>query len=398
MHLVVVSPFPPAITGVGQYGYHVTRALAESGLFKRITVLAGATRNAEHPNHLGVTEIEYCWEADQFNARQAILSRVKQLDPDLIWFNLRVGMFGTSPWLSISGLSTQFFTRRMGYPTIATLHELVETSDLRALNAPGGPVAPLGAHLLTDMATQADVVCLTMRSHLDWLTANRRNIDCVHIPLGASYEPILLEDSNRPELLLFNTLAPFKGLELLLEAFPLLKREYPELRLTIAGAEHPRFPGYAQSLQRRFGEVSGIEWLGKVADEDVIELFQRTQIVVLPYLASTGASSVLYQAATWGRAVVASNLNEICTLAKENQFQIQVFNKGSVESLQDAIRKLLDSPADRRAQAENNFRAIQGMRLEMTCRRYIEAFNRALEKRKIEKRVPIPSRIEPRPV
>ena len=60
MHLTIVSPFPPAITGIGQYGYHLTRALANSGSFSRLTVLAGSpiAAGTEHPNHLGLTELE----------------------------------------------------------------------------------------------------------------------------------------------------------------------------------------------------------------------------------------------------------------------------------------------------------------------------------------------------
>src|SRR5687767_6584313 len=103
MHLVIVSPFPPTITGVGQYGYHITRALAGTGAFNRITVLAGESDSLEHPNHLGITEIEYCWKPGQLNVQQAILSRIKQLKPDLVWLNLRVSMFGKSSWLNAVG-------------------------------------------------------------------------------------------------------------------------------------------------------------------------------------------------------------------------------------------------------------------------------------------------------
>ena len=147
MHLAIVSPFPPAITGIGQYGYHVTRALAKSGAFTRVTVLAGSYINGSTPNHLGHTEIEYCWQPGQWQARTAILSRVKRLNPDLVWFNLGASIFGKSPWANISGLLTPMFARQMGFPTVVTLHELVELTDLRALDAPGGALAPLGARL-----------------------------------------------------------------------------------------------------------------------------------------------------------------------------------------------------------------------------------------------------------
>lgn len=386
MHLVIVSPFPPSITGIGQYGYHLTRALEKSGLFSRLTVLAGSARNGEHPNHLGLTEIEYCWQPDSLNARQAILARVKRLNPDLIWFNLGASIFGKSPLSNLSGLLTPMIASRL-FPTAVTLHELVELADLRALNAPGGMLAPLGARLLTRIATQADVICLTMKHYVEWLS--ERGVDCAHIPIGAYHEPELMDQTESCELLFFTTLAPYKGLELLIEAFTRLRLEHPHLRLTIAGTAHTRFPNYANDLRNRFGQARGIQWLGQVPEEKVKDLFRGAQIVVLPYAASTGSSSVLYQAATWGRAMVASDLSELRKLTLENDLQVQFFQNNSLESLCDSIRLLLNSPSLRCMQAQHNFRSIQHLRPKATCYRYVKAFNYVLEKRQSTKRIPV---------
>jgi glycosyltransferase involved in cell wall biosynthesis len=388
MHLVIVSPFPPAITGIGQYGYHVTRALAKSGVFSRVTVLAGSQGNGTTPNHLGTTKIDYCWQPSQWNARTAILSRVKRLHPDLIWFNLGASIFGTSPWINVSGLLTPMVVQRLGYPTVITLHELVELTDLRALDAPGGLLAPFGARLLTSIATRADILCLTMRHYMDWLSA--RQVDCAHIPIGAYHEPELLEEPDVPELLFFTTLAPFKGLEILLEAFCLLREEYPKLKLTVAGTDHTRFPDYGRDLRMRFSEMDGLQWLGQISEEDVKERFRHAQIVVLPYTASTGSSSVLYQAATWGRAVVASDLKEIHELVSDGDLQVEFFRSGDVIGLCNAIRSLLCSPEKRFQQTSHNFHAVQSTRPGETCRKYLHAFNRALQKRANPNRIEIP--------
>ncbi|HUE97907.1 MAG TPA: glycosyltransferase [Anaerolineales bacterium] len=386
MHLVVVSPFPPSITGIGQYGYHVTRSLANSGLFSRLTILAGAGHDGQPPNHLGLTEIDYCWRPDSLSARQAILSRLKRLSPDLIWFNLGASIFGKSPLSNLSGLLTPMIAGRM-FPTVATLHELVELADLRALNAPGGVLAPWGARVLTRIATQADVICLTMQHYTDWLST--RGTDCMHIPIGAYHEPELLPEADSGELLFFTTLAPYKGLELLIRAFTRLRTESPHLRLTIAGTAHARFPNYARDLKTHFNGTHGIQWLGQISEDDVKDLFRRAQIVVLPYAASTGSSSVLYQAATWGRPIVASDLSEIRKISLENNLRVQLFESNNVERLCDSIRLLLNSPSLRRAQTQHNFDAIQHLRPKITCHRYIRAFNRALEKRQSTKRIPL---------
>jgi glycosyltransferase involved in cell wall biosynthesis len=245
--------------------------------------------------------------------------------------------------------------------------------------------------LLTRIATQADVVCLTLQHYADWLSA--RGVDCRHIPIGAYHEPELLEETESCELLFFTTLAPYKGLELLIDAFTRLRAEFPRLKLTVAGTAHSRFPNYGSELRRRFSEADGVQWLGQVSEENVKELLRRARIVVLPYAASTGSSSVLYQAATWGRAVVASDLSEIRRLALENNLHVQFFQNNSLEGLCDSLRHLLNFPALRRAQAQHNFKSIQSLRPKATCHRYIQAFNRALEKRQSAKRIPILERV-----
>ncbi|MBL0344952.1 glycosyltransferase [Candidatus Villigracilis affinis] len=388
MHLTVVSPFPPTITGIGQYGFHITRAIEKSGLFSRITVLAGAKAGSDHTPVLNHAEIDYCWQPDDLKTRKIILSRLKHLKPDLVWFNLGASVFGKSPLANLSAMFTPMLARKMGLPTIVTLHELVELADLRALNAPGGFLAPLGARLLTEVATQADLVCLTMQHYVDWLSA--RHINCTHIPIGSYHEPELLEETDEQELLFFTTLAPFKGLEILLEAFKELKLEFPNLRLSIAGAEHTRFPNYSNDLRKKCDASNNIRWLGQVPEEQVKELFQSAQIVVLPYTASTGSSSVLYQSATWGRAIVASDLNEHKYLAKENNLQIQFFENGNVQSLKNSLRELLKNRELRKQQTAHNLNAIQKLTPSETCRHYIQAFNHALETCSSQKRIIVP--------
>jgi glycosyltransferase involved in cell wall biosynthesis len=225
---------------------------------------------------------------------------------------------------------------------------------------------------------------------LEWFAKQHPQVDCTHIPLGAYNDPILMEENDNTELLLFNMLSPFKGVELLLEVFPLLRAEFPQLRLTIAGVEHPRFPGYTQSIKNRFLNMQGIQWLGKIPDEHVTDIFRRAQIIVLPYKASTGASSTLNQAAACGRAIVASDLSELRALAQEGRYDVEFFENGNADSLRNSIRNLILSPEKRRAQAQNNFNSIQRARIEITCHRYLQAFNRALEKRKSRKRISIP--------
>ena len=170
-----------------------------------------------------------------------------------------------------------------------------------------------------------------------------------------------------------------------------MQSAYPHLRLTIAGAEHPRFPGYARRLHEKFNALTGIRWLGQVPEEQVRDLFQRAQIVALPYNASTGSSSVLYQAAMWGRPVVTSDLAETQAVVSESGLAVTYFTRGSASSLSQALKMQLDSPDVCHRQIQHNFLAIQHHSPEETCRAYLQAFNIALETRRSPKRLATPS-------
>jgi glycosyltransferase involved in cell wall biosynthesis len=394
MNLVIVSPFPPAITGIGQYGYHIVRGLAQSGRFASITVLAGRQPGQDLALDIPVSpsvKVDYAWQRDHFDAGPAILSALRRLKPDLVWYNLGNSVFGRSPLANLSGLWSLGQVKRAGIPVAVTLHEMAELADLKTLGAPSGPLARVGARLFTHLSTQADVVCFTMRHYLEWLAVRKPDQKSVYIPLGTYQEPERLPESEMPELLFFNTLAPYKGLEVLLAAYRLLLTRNPALRLTIAGAEHPRFPGYSQSLQDEYAGLPGIRWLGQVPENSLRELFSRAQIVALPNTASTGSSSVLYRAAMWGRAMVASDLPETKSVAVERGLTVEFFSNRDPAGLARAIQILLDAPDMRRAQADHNYGAIQRGPLEETCYLYLQAFNQALALQHKPERIEIPA-------
>jgi glycosyltransferase involved in cell wall biosynthesis len=213
----------------------------------------------------------------------------------------------------------------------------------------------------------------------------------VHIPMGAYFNPELLSEPSQQELLFFSTLAPYKGLEVLLSAYIALLPRYPELRLTIAGSEHPRFPGYSESLRRQYSSLAGVNWLGQIPEDELRSMFARAQLVILPYLASTGSSSVLHQAAAWGRPLVASDIPETRIAIEESGLAVDSFISRDPTSLAEVIGRLLDSPGRRHQQREYNFQAIKRQRPEVICRLYLQAFNLALATRRSPNRLDIPA-------
>jgi glycosyltransferase involved in cell wall biosynthesis len=230
-----------------------------------------------------------------------------------------------------------------------------------------------------------------LRRHVECLAARNPNACLMHIPHGLFDPPELLASSGDLELLIFGMLSPFKGLELLLDVLRDFHRRSPSLRLTIAGAEHPRFPSYVSRVRHAFGEHPAIHWLGYVPEAKLRNVFARATIVVLPYLATTGSSSVVYRAAGWGRPIVASDLPELQAIAEGDRLWIEFFPSGDRASLAATLERLLADPALRVAQAQHNYDTVaRHLTLAHTCQAYLRAFDLALATRKSDIRIPIP--------
>lgn len=378
MHLAIVTPFLPNITGIGQYGYRVSGALARSGAFDQITLVTERSPGAPPVERWNGITVERIWQRDTVNVGWQVTARLMQLRPDVVWYNVGVSMFGRTPLANLSGLLSPMLVHSFGQPSVVTLHEMVERSDLRTLRAPGGPLAHWGARLITFLSAQTDVVCVTLRGYMDWLQARFPHLAVAHIPLGSYEPPEMLPGNGNQELLIFATFTPYKGLELLLDAFRQLHARYPSLRLTVAGAEHPRFPGYMEGVHSSLGDHPAIRWLGYVPEPALRDVFTRAAILVLPYTAATGSSSVLHRAAAWGRPFVASDLPEMRAVIQEENLHAEVFQRNDVNSLIAALERLLADPARQTAQAHHNYQMIARMTLEDTCRAYLRAFGLAL--------------------
>lgn len=110
-------------------------------------------------------------------------------------------------------------------------------------------------------------------------------------------------DRDSLMVLCFGFVAPYKGLEVALEAARLAG---PEVRLVVAGGEHPRLAGqgYMDGLRSRYGDVAG--FTGYVSDPEVPGWFLAADAVLLAYPQAFSSSGVLGVAVEHGTAALLS--------------------------------------------------------------------------------------------
>jgi glycosyltransferase involved in cell wall biosynthesis len=141
-----------------------------------------------------------------------------------------------------------------------------------------------------------------------------------------------------PVVLFFGLLRPYKGVELLIEAF----NEVDGAELWVVGM--PRMP--LEPLRQLASEIRGrVRFVPRfVDDSEVPAYFRRADMVALPYR-EIDQSGVLYTALAFGKAIVLSSVGGFAEIAAEGAARAVPPN-APVE-LAAAIQQLLDEPQQR---------------------------------------------------
>src|SRR5215208_2471421 len=141
-----------------------------------------------------------------------------------------------------------------------------------------------------------------------------------------------------PVVLFFGLLRPYKGVELLIEAF----QNVEGAELWIVGM--PRMP--LDPLQQLAAEVRGrVRFVPRfVDDSEIPAFFRRADIVTLPYR-EIDQSGVLYTALAFGRPIVVSAVGGFEEIAAEGAARAVAPN--APRELAATLQQLLDEPAER---------------------------------------------------
>lgn len=381
MHLAIVTCLPPVSGGVADYGRQMTQAISKLGTFERISVVCqeGAAPFPSEPGE-GRLTLEPAWKRDSIRTAYRINHCLRRLRPDLVWCNVGGSMFGRSIVPAVAGFRFLRSSYYRDIPSVATIHEVTSLVRLNEVvpSSPTRMVVNIMSPRIMRSLCRSSVVCVLLRDHIGRITREYPQTRLAHIPHGTYVSPEVLPGCSKPTLLFFGTIAPYKGIELLVGTFRTLRNKFAGLTLTIAGDIHPRFGQYYERLSHEFRNEIGVDWRGFVGDHDLRQLFSHATAVVLPYLATTGTSGVLFRAAAWGRPVIASNAEELRIACAESGIKAWFFESGNQDSLTKTISRVLEDPRLSEADCRENVNVMKRMTIDLTARAYLNAFSSAL--------------------
>lgn len=376
MKICLVTTFPPSTGGLSEYGFHIARELQRNP-FLDLTVLADDLA-FDHSEPEGFS-VRRCWSFDDPGTVFRLLRTIRQLKPDVVWFNLLFSTFGRNPFIAFSGLTAPLLARLGGRYTHVTLHHLMDTVELKDVGVRHERLYRVAGALATRMLLLSNSVSVLMPGYRKILN-DKYGRDNVHLRAHGllARRPEFPDFSRRGtpahRILAFGKWGTYKRLELMIEAFNLLVSKMPEARLVIAGGDHPQASGYVNSIKEQNAGNSRIEFRGYIPENELADLFQSASVAVMPYTSSTGCSGVAHLACAFGVPVVSADLADFRQMALSEELAIEFYPPGKAEGLADCLLRLLQDPGKQSEMATRNFSAALRMTMPNVVQKYLRHF------------------------
>lgn len=376
MKICLVTSFPPSRDALNEYGFHIASELQNiPGV--ELTIL-GDEYAPVQPELDGFT-VKRCWKFNSLGNPLRLMRAIRREKPDVVWFNLGFASFGGTPLSAFLGIATPALARMAGFYTHATLHQLMETVNLDDAGIRFPLLYKWGGVLATHLVLFANSVSVMLPAYRSVLV-EKYGRGSVYVrrhgifSARPEYPDLALRGNPEHRILAFGKWGTYKRLEPMVEAFKEVAREIPNARLVIAGTDHPKTPGYLQSIREKLASRSDVLFTGYVAEEDIPQLFQSSSVAVLPYTSSAGSSGIAHLACTYGVPIVASDIPDFRRLADEEGLAIDFFPPGKTHELARHLTELLQNRERQIEMAMQNVSAALRMSMPEIIRQYLRTF------------------------
>jgi glycosyltransferase involved in cell wall biosynthesis len=257
--------------------------------------------------------------------RKAIIEIKTIIDremPDIIYYPM------PSPWTPLINSSAQYGK------TVSTIH------DLKLHQGEWNPVI---SYLSSKLIRQSDgIIFLSKYSQEQFSKRGEDKLTDV-IPLGAF--DFYLKDkedryravNGRANILFLGRILKYKGLGILLKAWPQIKESIPNSRLIIAGQ------GNIAPYRRQLSLCSDIEVYNKyLTNKEISDLMEKGDVLALPYI-DASQSGVLTIGQVYGMPVIATRICGIQEQIENGVTGILVEPRNIDQLAEECIRVLQDS-------------------------------------------------------
>ena len=395
MRIAIVTTHPPSKGSLNEYAFHFIRFLkTKTDHVEEIILLVDELPNGEtysigqEQNGVPIR----CIPGWQFNALDNVLrirKAVREVNPDIVLFNIQFASFGDKKIPATLGLLAPWLLKLSGFKVVVLLHNIMETVNLKSAGFGSNPILEavirLFGNIVTRFILMADWVAVTIPKYVEILESKYGAKNVLLAPHGSFEEPTNTQPTTmpggKPTVMTFGKFGTYKTVDLLIESHAQLLQQRPEMRLVIAGTDSPNAAGYLKTMQDKYAHVNNVEYTGYVAENDVPRIFGEAWVVAFPYTSTTGSSGVLHQAGGYGKAVVLPNLGDFAELVLEEGYDAEFFEPSDADSLATAISRVIDHPERQMEIGLRNYTAANGLPITEVVDWYLIHFEELLKRK-----------------
>lgn len=322
------------------YDHALCSALAAAGAQVELVTSQFAYGAVPAPDGYRVSELFYSHAVGGAASRLRLASKLAQHVPDMLRLRRHAHAADVVhfQWLAVQPIDRFLLPRR---PLVLTAHDLLPREprplQLQAQRRLYESVDAVVAHseygrrrLVGELGVDAEKVRVIHHGAFDYLT---------RVPEGRLPAELEPRGGEGPVVLCFGLLRPYKGIDVLLQAW----------RGLASGGEL-WIVGRPRMEIDRLRELAppGVRWVPRfISDEELVSCFRRADVIVLPYLRTErfDFSGVLATALAFGKAIVLSDVGGFSEVAQAGAARLVA--PGNPEVLAAALGPLLSDPEER---------------------------------------------------
>lgn len=379
MKVAAITTYPPSTLGQSSFAYHAIGRFLESPLIKQIVVLGDQDAGMSASTVGQRVLVDRCWQYNSHLTLMRLLRAVEHHHPDVVWVNLQYTLFGSKPLPIFLGLMAPAVLKLRRYPIVVLLHNYLGAIDLTenglGLRQPLRLVAPLADRIVMRLLRRCDRVFVMVRQYAEHLSSayNMHQVQCIEqdLYIVPPFQPVPTGPRSIVTIGYFGT---YKKLELLLDAFEVIRRLLPDVRLRIVGRSHPQTPRYLEDLAHRYADrLENVDFLGYVPDPVIPTIMSSANVVIATNTVNTGNSAVVQYAAIYGRALVVP-YTDLYRELQHGNWGIEYYTPGDTEGLTRVLLALLTDDGKQYTLGLANYRHA-----ERTNNQFLEAHLRAFQ-------------------
>ena len=200
------------------------------------------------------------------------------------------------------------------------------------------------------------------------------NSICVKLPLGIDIEKAhkIDKDYEVIDVLYVGQVSNHKGVRILINAFQQLKYENVLLHIVGKGADVVEFKNIAESDSR-------IIFHGFVPDKELMPLYQKSNLLVVPSIWYDNSPTVIYESFMNGTPVIGSRIGGIPELIEDGHDGV-LFEAGNVDELRDRLEYIIENPSELKRLECNAFKSGKKYNMNEHIRKLEEIYEVAVER------------------